>query len=310
MDRKNLNLKSPLQHQKPSEKTTLADTFYAVDTHECSSSIKYGLQSRLDELDDRDGADDYRDYRDREVRRCRYNLLGPQCDSQWSYWGDWNNLFDEHRSRKLATGDYYSGCWNYRDSGHRKDRRNHQHHHKPFRLQPVKILLAISLLCGPVRAESEGTTTVVASPQASSSGAVTNSAVQINQGSYSTQGFGAGHYCNSGTVVFSPFYLGGDVHSTKYTRNQNFGAQISFSVPLDGSITELCKEVAKKNIQKTRVDILLTRMRECTKLYEAGYMIRPSSPYAKICDDVVPIAAYSKSGQPSQDGLEPVSRPE
>ena len=310
MDRKNLKLKSPPLHLKPSEITTLADTYYVAHSDECSSSIKYGLQSRLDELDDRDGTDDYRDYCNRKDRRSREHLLGTQRDSKWCHWRDRNNLLDEHRSDRLATGDYYSGCWSHRNSRHRKNNRNDQHHHKPFRLQPVKILLALALLCGPVRAESDGTTTVVASPQASSSGSVTNSAVQINQGSYSTQGFGGGHYCNSGTIVFTPFYLGGDVHSSKYTRNQNFGAQISFSVPLDGSITELCKEVARKKIQKTRVDILLTRMRECTKLYDAGYMIRPSSPYAKICDDVVPIAAYSKSGQASQDALEPVSPPE
>lgn len=309
MLRKNLKLKSPPRHLKPSEITTLANTCYVAHSPECSSSIKYGLQSRLDELDNRDGTNSHRNYRGRKIRRCSKHLLGSQRDSKWGYWSNWNNLFGEHWRRKLATGDYCSGCWNYRNARHRKDHRNHQHHHQPFRIQPVKLLLALAMLCGPVRAESDGTT-VVANPQASSSGSVTNSAVQINQGSYSTQGFGTGHYCNSGTIVFTPFYLGGDVHSSSYSRNQNFGAQVSFSVPLDGSITELCKEVARKNIQRTKVDILLTRMRECTALYEAGYMIRPTSPYAKICDDVVPIAAYSKSGQASQDALEPVLRSE
>jgi hypothetical protein len=105
-------------------------------------------------------------------------------------------------------------------------------------------------------------------------------------------------------VVFTPFYLGGDFHP-QYTRSQNFGAQISISVPLDGKITELCKEYARKKIQQKRVDILLTRIRECVNLYEKGYMVRPESPFSAICDDVVPIAAYSKLEVSSQASSEP-----
>ena len=94
-------------------------------------------------------------------------------------------------------------------------------------------------------------------------------------------------------MVFTPFYLGGGFHPD-YTRSENYGVQISISVPLDGRITELCKEFALKKIQQKRVDVLLTRMRECISMYEKGYMIRPESPYSAICDDVVPIVAYSK----------------
>ena len=37
----------------------MANTYYVAHSDECGSSIKYGLQSRLDELDDRDGTNDY-----------------------------------------------------------------------------------------------------------------------------------------------------------------------------------------------------------------------------------------------------------
>ena len=159
------------------------------------------------------------------------------------------------------------------------------------------------LTCSPVNAQTNDGTTVIANPQASSTGSVTNSAVQINQGSYSTQGLGTGHFCNSGTMVFTPFYLGSGFHP-EYTRSENYGAQISISVPLDGRITELCKEYARKKIQQKRVDILLTRIRECVNLYEKGYMVRPESPFSAICDDVVPIAAYSRLEVSSQASSE------
>ena len=77
----------------------------------------------------------------------------------------------------------------------------------------VKCVLSVVFLnCSPVNAQTNDGTTVIANPQASSTGSVTNSAVQINQGSYSTQGLGTGHFCNSGTVVFTPFYLGAGFH--------------------------------------------------------------------------------------------------
>ena len=146
----------------------------------------------------------------------------------------------------------------------------------------------------PSWAEEKGTN-VIANPQASSTGSVTNSNVQINQGSYSTQGYNPGHYCNSGTLVFTPFYLGGAFHPN-YTRTENFGLQVSFSIPLDKQMVDYCKDLANKRVQQTQVDILLTRIRECVKMYEKGYRLRPSSPYSMICDDVVPIAAVTKSG--------------
>ena len=159
------------------------------------------------------------------------------------------------------------------------------------------------LTCSPVNAQTNDGTTVIANPQASSTGSVTNSAVQINQGSYSTQGLGSGHFCNSGTVVFTPFYLGAGFHP-EYSRSENYGAQISFAIPLDGSAQEICKELGRKKIQQKRVDILLTRIRECAAMYEKGYMIRPNSPYSAICDDVVPIAAYSNLPASSQASSE------
>ena len=253
-----------------------------------------GLYSRLDEQHDYHRTDSNRDDCNREVRRCLQQHHGSQCDSECGYWGHGHNIHDELRGNKLAARNRHSGSRRDRNPRHRTYHRNRIHNNL------VKCLLSVVFLnCSPVLAQTNDGTTVIANPQASSTGSVTNSAVQINQGSYSTQGLGTGHFCNSGTVVFTPFYLGAGFHP-EYSRSENYGAQISFAIPIDGSSQEICKELGRKKIQQKRIDILLTRIRECTAMYDKGYMIRPNSPYSAICDDVVPIAAYSNLRASSQ----------
>ena len=254
--------------------------------------------ARVDELNDDHGANNHGNDCDRALRgQSRYLVRTqrrPECGDQQHK----HDVFNSHSGRRFSAGDHDSRSRYHRNRGHLAHNRNN------FYYYVLIGLLQVISFASPAGAQTSDGTTIIANPQSSSTGSVTNSAVQINQGSYSTQGFSSGHYCNSGTVVFTPFYLGGDFHP-QYTRSQNFGAQISFSVPLDGSITEICKELGLKKIQKERVDMLLTRMRECTNMYDKGYMIRPESPYSAICDDVVPIAAYSRSVGSSQVSSEP-----
>ena len=256
-----------------------------------------GLYSRLDEQHDNHRTDSHRDDCHRKIRRRVQQHHRSQRDSECSYRSNRYDLLDEHRRHKLAARNRHSSSRCDRNPRHRAHDRNFIYNNL------VKCLLSVIFLnCSPVFAQNDGTT-VIANPQASSTGSVTNSAVQINQGSYSTQGLGTGHYCNSGTVVFTPFYLGAGFHP-EYTRSENYGAQISFAIPIDGSSQEICKELGRKKIQQKRIDILLTRIRECTAMYEKGYMIRPNSPYSAICDDVVPIAAYSNLPASSQASSE------
>jgi len=130
---------------------------------------------------------------------------------------------------------------------------------------------------------------------ATSTGSVSNQAVQINQGSYSQQSYGGGHVCNSSTLVFTPFYLGNDSHPKTYVRNQNFGAQVSLSIPLDAEMVSLCKTLAKRKLEKERLDYALVRVLKCAELLKAGFKIREDSPYAPVCADVVPAAAVVPS---------------
>ncbi len=158
----------------------------------------------------------------------------------------------------------------------------------------------------PARAE-EGPT-VIANPVATSTGSVNNSAVQINQGGYSTQSYEKGHSCNGPTLVFSNYYLGSDTHPDQYHRSQGYGGQISVSIPLDGSTLEPCKELARQKVEKERFDIAILRAIKCAELMKTGYMIKPDSPMAPLCADIVNIKAYEESLKPPKP--EPKPEPE
>ena len=130
---------------------------------------------------------------------------------------------------------------------------------------------------------------------AAATGNVTNQAVQFqNNGAPSRQYFASNSSCNGATMNFSPFYMGNDTvpyESSGYVRSNNWGMQVSFSVPLDGSMTELCKSIAKKHEQKMRLDYELVRALKCTEIMKTGFMFRPGSRVEVLCHDVVPIVS-------------------
>lgn len=73
------------------------------------------------------------------------------------------------------------------------------------------------------------------------------------------------------------------------------------SFPLDGEMVSTCKNLAKKKLEKERLDYALVRALKCAELLSMGYMIRPESPYSVICSDVVPIAVAPTSTDPQAD---------
>ena len=211
-----------------------------------------------------------------------------QHDSEWRSQLSVDDLHSYRRNKTVLAGS------NYSQRGHRGADRHHTlDHYKQYYKLFVGLLAVICLT--PVKAQ-EGGTTAIANPVATSSGSVSNQAVQINQGSYSQQGYGGGHTCNSSTLVLTPFYLGNDVNNAEaaYIRNQNFGAQVSLSIPLDFEMIRLCKDLAKRKLEKERLDYELVRILKCVEIKKAGYTIHPSSPYAGVCADVIPIVAVQK----------------
>jgi hypothetical protein len=117
-----------------------------------------------------------------------------------------------------------------------------------------------------------------------------------NNGAPSRQYFAANSSCNGATMNLSPFYMGNDTipfENEGYTRTNNWGMQLSFAVPLDGSMTELCKSIARRHEQKMRLDYELVRALKCTEIMKAGFTFRPGSRVEVLCHDVVPIVSIT-----------------
>jgi hypothetical protein len=102
-------------------------------------------------------------------------------------------------------------------------------------------------------------------------------------------------------MTFSPFYMGNhttpyddEMTQQSYTVAENWGGQLNFMVPLDGSLVERCKAAATRQIQKMELDYELVRVKNCAELQQKGFMIRPNTRVYHMCSDVIPIAAFKK----------------
>ena len=186
-----------------------------------------------------------------------------------------------NKSSKSGTGS----------TGNRKNYRNYCYY---------GLIIGLLAIGTPAYAEPEVQNT--SNPVAAATGNVTNQAVQFqNNGAPSRQVYGANNSCNGATMTFSPFYMGNhttpyDDHMDQqsYTVAENWGAQLNFMVPLDGSLVEICKNIAKKHSAKMSLDYELVRLKECAGLQQKGFMIRPGTRVYHICSDVIPIAAFKK----------------
>jgi len=173
------------------------------------------------------------------------------------------------------------------------------------------ILISI-LSISPVRAD-EGETNNTSNPVAAATGNVTNQAVQFqNNGAPSRQVYGPNISCNGATMTFSPFYMGNhttpfddEMTQQSYTVAENWGGQINFMVPLDGSLVERCKSIAAKQEAKMALDYELVRVLKCGELQQKGFMIRPNTRVYKMCSDVIPISAFLKEVAAAQAKANP-----
>jgi len=159
-------------------------------------------------------------------------------------------------------------------------------------------LYTIALYVSPAVAQTAPSNTNIAGPTAAATGNVTNQAVQVLQGPYAVNTYGAGVSCQGPTMSLSPFVMGsltGNQDPTTYqNHNGNAGFSMGFNFPLDGGLTELCKararvEIARQQAEadKARLDFELVRLLKCGEALKAGVSFHPQSPYSKICSDVV-----------------------
>ena len=158
-------------------------------------------------------------------------------------------------------------------------------------------LYTIIALATPAFAESPSNTNI-AGPSASATGNVTNQAVQVLQGPFALNTYGGGVSCQGPTLNLQTFgYNNTNMNNdpaTYQTGSVNVGVSAGFSIPLDGSLQELCKARARVEISrqqaeadKARLDFELVRLLKCGEAMKNGISFHPESPYAKICADIV-----------------------
>ena len=203
----------------------------------------------------------------------------------------------------------------------------------------LQIILALGVFTLPAYAEGDTPVTAVANPQATSTGSVTNQAVQVLQGPYVTNSYGGGVSCQGPTFNLTPFmttsksgsrpfesYADIDNDPTtgivingvpglertgqKDSFSNNFGLSATLSFPLDGGLQARCKTAAdtwtdrqRAETDKSILDFELVRLLKCGEAKKAGIFFIPSSPYAKICADVVVIQQMPSSGVVSQPSV-------
>ena len=170
-------------------------------------------------------------------------------------------------------------------------------------MKKLAALIAI-LVCAPAYAEAPQNTNI-AGPSAVATGNVTNQAVQVLQGPYPSNSYGPGIVCAGPAMTIAPFVTGNLSGSADPQQFQghtaNGGFTIGFSFPLDGGLTELCKEraraaIARENIeeQKARLDFELVRAMRCGQMMREGVRFHPQSPYASVCADIIVINTTSE----------------
>ncbi len=196
-------------------------------------------------------------------------------------------LFQLHRDRQLTTISVRGcdkDCWSSRGNHNRRN------NYTSYFYYILIYVLAVT----PALAEDPKVQNT-SSPVAAATGNVTNQAVQFqNNGAPSRQYFFSGNSCNGPTMTLSPFLMGNSTRPMDpegYVRNQNWGAQVNFMVPLDNDMISLCKQIARRHEQKLRLDYELIRAKHCTDIMKAGFTFRPGSRVEVLCNDIVPIVS-------------------
>ena len=201
-----------------------------------------------------------------------------------SYKSNRYNLYSNKRWSRLSAGNSNKGIGR---SG-RTNRHLKNHYNKCY----YYILIYLLTIGLPVRAEDD--TYNNAAPSSTATGNVTNQAVQFqNNGAPSRQIMGKlSVSCNGPTMTFSPFWLASEnkpYDPESYARGWNYGAQLNFMVPLNGSLTEQCKAMSKRLEETLRLEYEITRVTKCAELLKKGFTLREGSTFEHLCHDVVPI---------------------
>ncbi len=276
----------------------MAFTLPTVFTLGSKSRVSHAsVHPRLDELNNYNDPRDHGNNRDHNLWVCIKQMVRRQHNPHLNVFRR-NSGFrfgiqhDNSWQRLLTRNSNKSSQSGVRSDRDRKRNRNYFYY---------GLVISILAIGAPAYAE-EGETNNTSNPVAAATGNVTNQAVQFqNNGAPSRQVLGPNISCNGATMTFSPFYMGNhttpfDDHMDQqsYTVAENWGAQINFMVPLDGSLIERCKAIGARQQAKMELDYELVRALKCAELQQKGFMIRPATRVYHMCSDIIPIAAFKK----------------
>jgi len=199
----------------------------------------------------------------------------------------------------------------------RHDRSTHHRNHKRYR---YGLLLLGIIATAPVNAEGIGGISATAAPTASSSGSVSNNAVQVLQGTAIHNFYGAGISCQGPTLTVTPYANRtkswglpyeysypdpvydlsdlnedgildnpGDVLFFKDTRtgqkdnhNWNLGLSVQATIPLDQSLQRRCKEAVDTQIAIQKQHLANKRLDfEISRLKHCGELMMKGIRFAK-----------------------------
>ena len=252
------------------------------------------------------GIDELNHYNDpRDHRRDHGNNVWVRVKQMvWGQYNPYLNVF--RRNSGFRFGIQHDTSWfrlhsrNYNESS-QPGIRSHRDRKRDRNYLHYGLIISILTIRTPAYA-GEGETNNTSNPVAAATGNVTNQAVQFqNNGAPSRQVLGPNISCNGATMTFSPFYMGNHVtpfddsmDQQSYTVSENWGAQINFMVPLDGSLIERCKAIGARQQAKMELDYELVRVLKCAELQQKGFMLRPLTRVYHMCQDVIPIAAFKK----------------
>ena len=210
-------------------------------------------------------------------------------------WNPWtrNKLHDgDTGSSNTVLGDNSATRVGINDN----NKQNHHHRIRNYIYVCVYAVVALALPANAQQANQSSNSpgnTVIANPQATSSGQAVNQAIQVTGSNNFQQTYGAGIQCQTSTLAISPFSIQGWSYPDAYTTN-DVGVAATVSFPLDGGAVELCKEAARTQIarqqaeaDKASLDYNLVRVLKCQEIISKGAFLHPSSPYADLCRDVI-----------------------
>ena len=249
----------------------------------CHASV----YNRVDAVNDNNTTNSNRTDSSRRTRSRSQNLVWYKYYTKWLSWCNRMGSINTNKRRR-----------DNRNNNNRQNNRNRFYY---------KLLLYLCTISTPVFAED----TNVSNPVAAATGNVTNQAVQFqNNGASSRQIYGPNIQCNGSTMTFSPFYMGNHtkpldefMQPSSYTLAENWGFQINFMVPLDKSGYKQCKEMAARYEEKMKLEYEITRAHKCADLMKKGFMYRPNTPNAKMCQDIVPIVKVKPPKKEKKFGL-------